>query len=285
MLWSQRTFCWFWQLFSSNLWVWAACMVLRQTRSRARQSPCSPGHLLLDQSSLSSLVKDTSIPQSVTASLLYGHIFPVVPIIFQCFRWDFKTSLVNFSPLIFHSFWIQLTDSLVAQRKRIHLQCRRLAGDTGSIPGSERSPREGNSNPLKHSCLGNLMDREALWATVHGFSGSDTTDQPNSNNKRATHVSWCSLSFEWRRQGRWSCKQLAAWCHISCSAAHRWLWLQRTLALRAICKVSTVFWNKNKLRNRFSRMQQGTAKICLENTALKMFAESCAWATQGPVGN
>ena len=165
-------------------------MVLRQTQSWARQSPCSPGHLLLDQPSVSSLVKDTSVPQSVTARLLYGHIFPVVPVAFQCFRWDFKKSLVNFSPVIFHSFWIQLTASLVAQRQRIHLQCRRLAGDTGSIPGSERSPREGNSNSLKYSCLGNLMDREALWATVHGFAGSDTTDRSNSNNKTATHVSW-----------------------------------------------------------------------------------------------
>ena len=28
-----------------------------------------------------------------------------------------------------------------------------------SIPGSERSPREGNGNPLQYSCLENLMDR------------------------------------------------------------------------------------------------------------------------------
>ena len=33
------------------------------------------------------------------------------------------------------------------------------AGDTGSIPGSERSPREGNGNPLQYSCLENPMDR------------------------------------------------------------------------------------------------------------------------------
>ena len=32
------------------------------------------------------------------------------------------------------------------------------AGDLGSIPGSERSPGEGNGNPLQHSCLENLMD-------------------------------------------------------------------------------------------------------------------------------
>ena len=32
------------------------------------------------------------------------------------------------------------------------------AGDPGSIPGSGRSPGEGNGNPLQHSCLENLMD-------------------------------------------------------------------------------------------------------------------------------
>ena len=35
------------------------------------------------------------------------------------------------------------------------------AGDPGSIPGSGRSPGEGNGNPLQHSCLENPMDREA----------------------------------------------------------------------------------------------------------------------------
>ena len=35
------------------------------------------------------------------------------------------------------------------------------AGDTGSIPGSRRSPGKGNSNPLQDSCLGNPMDRGA----------------------------------------------------------------------------------------------------------------------------
>ena len=35
-------------------------------------------------------------------------------------------------------------------------------GDTGLIPESGRSPREGNGNPLQYSCLGNPMDRGAL---------------------------------------------------------------------------------------------------------------------------
>ena len=47
------------------------------------------------------------------------------------------------------------------------------AGDLGSIPGSGRSPREGNGNPLQYSCLENPMDRGAWWATVHGVAELD----------------------------------------------------------------------------------------------------------------
>ena len=44
------------------------------------------------------------------------------------------------------------------------------AEDVDSIPGLGRSPGEGSGNPLKHSCLGNPMDRGAWWATVHGVA-------------------------------------------------------------------------------------------------------------------
>ena len=44
------------------------------------------------------------------------------------------------------------------------------ARDQGLIPGSGRSPGEGNGNPLQYSCLGNPMDRGAWWATVHGVA-------------------------------------------------------------------------------------------------------------------
>ena len=40
--------------------------------------------------------------------------------------------------------------------------------DMGSIPGSERSPGEGNDNPLQYS----PMDRGAWWATVHRAANS-----------------------------------------------------------------------------------------------------------------
>ena len=44
------------------------------------------------------------------------------------------------------------------------------AVDMVLIPGLERSPGEGNGNPLLYSCLGNLMDRGAWRAAVHGVT-------------------------------------------------------------------------------------------------------------------
>ena len=44
----------------------------------------------------------------------------------------------------------------------------------GLIPGSERYPGEGNGNPLKYPYLGNLIDRGAEQAPVHGVAKSQT---------------------------------------------------------------------------------------------------------------
>ena len=48
------------------------------------------------------------------------------------------------------------------------------AGDPGLIPGSGRTPGEGNGNPLQYSCQGSPMDRGAWWATVHGVAKNRT---------------------------------------------------------------------------------------------------------------
>ena len=48
------------------------------------------------------------------------------------------------------------------------------AGDTGSIPGSGRSPVRGNGDPFQYSCLGNPMDIGAWQAIVHGVVKSQT---------------------------------------------------------------------------------------------------------------
>ena len=48
--------------------------------------------------------------------------------------------------------------------------------DGGLILGLGRSPGGGHGHPLQYSCLENLMDRGALWATVHGVAELDMTE-------------------------------------------------------------------------------------------------------------
>ena len=47
-------------------------------------------------------------------------------------------------------------------------------GDPGSIPGSGRSPGEGNSYPLQYSCLENSINRGVCETTVQVVSKSST---------------------------------------------------------------------------------------------------------------
>ena len=54
------------------------------------------------------------------------------------------------------------------------------AGDLGSIPGSEKSPGEGNGNPPQYSCLENSMDKRTMAGySPWGHKGSDMTEKLN----------------------------------------------------------------------------------------------------------
>ena len=65
-----------------------------------------------------------------------------------------------------------------SEKKKITMDVKKNppanAEDAGSIPGSRRSPGEGNGNPLQYSCLGNHMDRGALQDTVHAVTKNQT---------------------------------------------------------------------------------------------------------------
>ena len=77
------------------------------------------------------------------------------------------------------------------------------AGDLGSIPGSGRSPGEGNGNPLQYPCLENSMYRGGWWATVHGITKGQTWLSHQHNRPKTTGPSIVdmaieALSFSWR---------------------------------------------------------------------------------------
>ena len=64
--------------------------------------------------------------------------------------------------------------------------------DTGSIPGSGRSPGEGHASPLQYSWLENPMDRRAWRATVR------TVAQSWTQLKRLSTHAHCGLTNHWQ---------------------------------------------------------------------------------------
>ena len=72
------------------------------------------------------------------------------------------------------------------------------AGDTGetsSIPWPERSPGEGNGNPLQYSCFKHSMNRGVWWATVYRIAKLDTTEHAHTQEKKKlkhTHTQTCA---------------------------------------------------------------------------------------------
>ena len=68
-------------------------------------------------------------------------------------------------------------------------------GDPGSIPGSGRSPGEGNGNPLQYSCLENPVDGGVWEAVVSpwGHKESDTTEQLHFHSM-VHNIFSCTLS-------------------------------------------------------------------------------------------
>ena len=51
------------------------------------------------------------------------------------------------------------------------------AGDAGLIPGSGRSPGDGNGYPLQYSCLENTVERGLVGYSPWGHKGLDMTEK------------------------------------------------------------------------------------------------------------
>ena len=109
-------------------------------------------------------------------------------------------------PWALGSFLAHLGDCIIA------LSCRGFPGpvvnssasvggtggtrDTGSLPGSGRSPGVENGNPRQCACLENPMDRGAWWATLStGSQESQTRHLPPPSRPPATDptLHWCTL--------------------------------------------------------------------------------------------
>ena len=113
-------------------------------------------------------------------------------------------------------------------------------GDTGSIPGSGRSPREGHGNPLKYSCLGNFMDRRVWRATVHGVARSQTQLSIHT----CTHTFVSVPSSAWQHRGHYARTALITRnksnlvivifaCNLACNIWDRWF-IQRVPPIHVI---------------------------------------------------
>ena len=73
-------------------------------------------------------------------------------------------------------------DNLPTGTSQVALVIKKLLANAGDmrpdlVPGLERSPGEGNGNPLQYSCLENPMDRRAWWATAYRVANSWTRQQ------------------------------------------------------------------------------------------------------------
>ena len=129
------------------------------------------------------------------------------------------------------SIWVGLCGSVI---KNLTAN----AGDVGSIPGSGRSPGEGNGNPLQCSCLENPMDRGAWCDTVRGVTKS------RKRPSRCACERWASI--EGGQAGLWAedCEKIRHVQKMKRTGERLWrnsrLAIQKQLACMHACAVASV---------------------------------------------
>ena len=65
----------------------------------------------------------------------------------------------------------------------------------GPVPGSGRSPGEGNGNSFQYSCLENPMDRAAWQVTVHGVAKGQTRLSKTNQKQQLSVARDLDLTF------------------------------------------------------------------------------------------
>ena len=106
-------------------------------------------------------------------------------------------------------------------------------GDPGSTPGSGRSPREGNGNPLQYSCLENSMDRGAWQDAVHGAAKSmDTTEWLTQHISALGPGGGGGLMAKSQWQGRLM-TVIQIWPSEDARNLHAWTWVGCTYGGRS----------------------------------------------------
>ena len=97
-------------------------------------------------------------------------------------------TLIRIKSFLFYlkSFSFGLTQKWASLKAQSVNNLPAHARDLGSIPGSGRSPGEGNGNPLQYSYLENSMDRRAWRATVRGVTrvGDDLVTKSSSSAQK-----------------------------------------------------------------------------------------------------
>ena len=108
--------------------------------------------------------------------------------------------------------------------------------DTGSILGLERSPGEGNDNPLHYFCLENPMNRGGVWRpTAHGVANSRPWLSAHAHTHNVSQIAaWFFSTARFRIQLLGAAKS-AAMIHLLCRSKH-WLLLSSAL-LRIYAKI------------------------------------------------
>ena len=83
--------------------------------------------------------------------------------------------------------------ALVVKNPPANARDLRDTGDVGSVPGSGRSPEEGNGNLLQYSCLENSTDGGVWWATFHGVAELDMTEHTYIHTQELENMRICII--------------------------------------------------------------------------------------------